>query len=126
MTSFLKTSLSLSYTILVPTLFYVLIKWVMSWGCYNIAALRQLRHILTHYLAILLKWDTKHGHDFRRIKVLCIGNSMICSDIWHKYHEWYFEIVIRDNFEISRVVFMPNYAIICLYYYLQRVCNFHM
>ena len=27
-----------------------------------------------------------------------IGNSMICSDIWHKYHEWYFEIVIR-NFE---------------------------
>ena len=21
---------------------------------------------------------------------------MICSDIWHKYHEWYFEIVIRN------------------------------
>ena len=21
------------------------------------------------------------------------GNSMICGDIWHKYHEWYFEIV---------------------------------
>ena len=20
-------------------------------------------------------------------KCLCIGNSMICSDIWHKYHE---------------------------------------
>ena len=44
---------------------------------------------------------------------------MICSDIWHKYHKWYFEIVIRnftsrqaseiwDNFEISRVVFMPQ------------------
>ena len=29
---------------------------------------------------------------------ISIGNSMICSDIWHKYHEWYFEIVIR-NFE---------------------------
>ena len=27
---------------------------------------------------------------------ICIGNSMICSDIWHKYHEWYFEIVIRN------------------------------
>ena len=27
---------------------------------------------------------------------LGIGNSMICSDIWHKYHEWYFEIVIRN------------------------------
>ena len=25
-----------------------------------------------------------------------IGNSMICSDIWHKYHERYFEIVIRN------------------------------
>ena len=22
--------------------------------------------------------------------------SMICSDIWHKYHEWYFEIVLRN------------------------------
>ena len=27
---------------------------------------------------------------------ICIGNSMICSDIWHKYHEWYFEIVIHN------------------------------
>ena len=27
---------------------------------------------------------------------ISIGNSMICSDIWHKYHEWYFEIVIRN------------------------------
>ena len=31
---------------------------------------------------------------------LSIGNSMICSYIWHKYHEWYFEIVIQ----ISRAV----------------------
>ena len=22
------------------------------------------------------------------LNVICIGNSMICSDIWHKYHEW--------------------------------------
>ena len=27
---------------------------------------------------------------------ISIGNSMICSDIRHKYHEWYFEIVIRN------------------------------
>ena len=75
------------------------------------------------------------------MNVISIGNSMICSDIWHKYHKWYFKIVIRnftsrqaseiwDNFEISRVVFMQilrtNHAIICLYYYLQKVCNFHM
>ena len=43
---------------------------------------------------------------------ICIGNSIICSDIWYKYHEWYFKIVISnftsrqaseiwDNFEIS-------------------------
>ena len=25
-----------------------------------------------------------------------IGNSMICSDIWHKYHERYFKIVMRN------------------------------
>ena len=27
---------------------------------------------------------------------ISIGNSMICSDIWHKYHKWYFKIVIRN------------------------------
>ena len=32
----------------------------------------------------------------RRDGLFSIGNSMICSDIWHKYHEWYFEIVIRN------------------------------
>ena len=30
------------------------------------------------------------------IAEICTGNSMICSDIWHKYHEWYFKIVIRN------------------------------
>ena len=25
---------------------------------------------------------------------ISIVNSMICSGIWHKYHEWYFKIVI--------------------------------
>ena len=73
---------------------------------------------------------------------LSIGNSMICSDIWHKYHEWYFEIVIQ-NFasRYRRVKFVTiwkyhewyicqmsrtNHAIICLYYYPQKLCNFHM
>ena len=27
---------------------------------------------------------------------ISIGNSMNCSDIWHKYHQWYFEIVISN------------------------------
>ena len=50
---------------------------------------------------------------------ISIGNSMIRSDIWPKYHESYFKIVVRnfksryaseiwDNFEISQVLFMPN------------------
>ena len=54
---------------------------------------------------------------------ICIGNSMIWSDIWHKYYERYFEIVIRreageiwDNFEISWVVFMPNNTYKSCYY----------
>ena len=62
---------------------------------------------------------------------------MISSDIWHKYNELYFKIVIRYwrlKFEtilkyhewyfcqVSRT----NHAIHCLYYYPQKVCNFHM
>ena len=45
---------------------------------------------------------------------------MICSDIWHKYHSWYFKIVSHftrltareityNNFEISLVVFSKGY-----------------
>ena len=78
---------------------------------------------------------TKRFFSFHLKQQISIGNSMICSDIWHKYHEWYFRIIIIeiwDNFETSRVVFMPNItyksclSIICLYYYPQNVCNFHM
>ena len=72
---------------------------------------------------------------------ICTGNSMIWSDIWYtttsniskllyvisravgrvnfeknlKYQEWYFCQVSRTN-----------HAIICLYYYPQRFCNFHI
>ena len=59
--------------------------------------------------------------------VISIGNRMISSDIWHKYHKWYFKIVIRnftsrkaseiwDSFEISWVVFMPNITYKSCYY----------
>ena len=30
------------------------------------------------------------------LKLICMGNSLISCDIWHKYHEWYFKIVIRN------------------------------
>ena len=28
---------------------------------------------------------------------ISVGNSMSCSDNWHKYHDWYFEIGIRKG-----------------------------
>ena len=51
--------------------------------------------------------------------VVQTNNSMICSDIWHKYHSGYLKIVSNfsrltareityNDFEISLVVFMPN------------------
>ena len=58
--------------------------------------------------------------------IISIGNSMICSDIWHKYHEWYFEIVIRNFETILKYhkwylyqISCTNHAIICLYYYTE-------
>ena len=33
---------------------------------------------------------------------ISIGNSMICCDIWHKYHKWYFEFVIRNFTSVRR------------------------
>ena len=55
------------------------------------------------------------------------GNSMICSDIWHKYHELYFKIVFTEFgvilkyhewclFQISRTI----HAVPCLYYNLRN------
>ena len=67
-------------------------------------------------------------------------NNMICSDFQHKYYSYIFQ-----NYVISRAVrrvkfetilkyhewyfcqiSRTNHAIICLYYYPQKVCNFHM
>ena len=36
------------------------------------------------------------------------GNSMICSDIWNKYLEWYFEIVRRKARFRRRSTHVPN------------------
>ena len=70
---------------------------------------------------------------------ISIGNNMISSDIWHKYYEWYFKIVIVISRAVRRVKFetiwkyhewylceisRTNHAIICLYYYPQKVVIF--
>jgi len=66
---------------------------------------------------------------------ICISNSMICSDIWHKYHEWYFEIVICNftscyaseiwyNFEISWAVFYAKCHVqIMLFFVYTTICK---
>ena len=41
-------------------------------------------------------------------RMISIGNSMISSDIWHKYHTWYFEIVTRP---VQRPVYVVSRAV---------------
>ena len=109
--------------------------------CWVVRNVQNLRHFFSSstpssrilwlfFVAENVFWKCKLTLLFRA--KIGIGNRMICSDIWHKYHGWYFEIVIRnfksryaseiwDNFEISRVVYLcqisrTNDAIICLYY----------
>ena len=71
---------------------------------------------------------------------ICIGNSMICSDIWHKYHEWCiskllyvisravrrvkFETILKYHEWYLCQISRTNHAIICLYYYPQRFVIF--
>ena len=65
--------------------------------------------------------------EIRLLFNISIGNSMICSDIWHKYHEWYFKLLyvisgavrrvkFETNFEISQVIFTPNITYNSCYY----------
>ena len=46
--------------------------------------------------SILKFWDNQL-RKFDGKNTVCTGNSMICSDIWHKYYKWYFEIVIING-----------------------------
>ena len=71
----------------------------------------------------LIKFPTSYlNFTWRKRDAIGIGSSIICSDIWHKYHEWYFEIV---NFEFEtilkyhewylRQISRTDHDIICLY-----------
>ena len=48
------------------------------------------------YLYVMPNITYKSYYYLFTLLLISIGNSMICSDIWHKYHEWYFKIVIRN------------------------------
>ena len=90
---------------------------------------------------ILLKYN-KEITPFKNIKlgltltfqfVIFIDNSMICSDIWRKYHDWYFEIDVISR-AVRRETIWVEYAkhhvqIMLLFvytYYPQKFRNFHM
>ena len=50
------------------------------------------------------------------VLTVCIGNSMICSDLsWHKYHEWYFKIVIHN--------FIPSFLLTIWAVIFYMVCS---
>ena len=94
----------------------------------------------------LLSWNTTALSQSNCRNFSCsnisVGNNTICSDIWSKYHDWYLKVVIRKFHEplaewnlrqflkyhdwylcqIPRT----NHAKVCLYYYPQKVCNFHI
>ena len=55
---------------------------------------RLVRWSYVTFASLSLFMQTKHYQS--SIKNVNIGHSMICSDIWHKYHAWYFEIVTRN------------------------------
>ena len=73
--------------------------------------------------------------------IICIGNSMIFSDIWNKYHELISKFLYLISRAVKRAKFEAilkyhkwylcrishtNHAIICLYYHPQKVCSFHI
>ena len=69
-------------------------RWIGShfsdWVDYNgVVIFNRVTRMGSHIFGIL------RVRKFRLVGI-CIGNSMICSDIWHKYHEWYFKIVTRN------------------------------
>ena len=58
---------------------------------------------------------------------------MICSDIWHKYHDWHFEIdvisraVRRETIWVEYAKYHVRIILLFVYtYYPQKFCNFHM
>ena len=50
-----------------------------------------------------------YNANWTKWNVICIGNSMICSDIWHKYHKWYFELLYVISRAVRQVKFETNY-----------------
>ena len=93
-------SFNFSLCSLICSFFYALNKIVRRWG----SSLRS--NPLPFYIPLFGRKGTpltvEHCIPFNYCKYtvfniwISIGNSMIYSDIWRKYPEWYFKIVIRN------------------------------
>ena len=119
--------------------FQIINSWMESWPGLTVippSETCELFWAIFAFTTLFSSWNMVLQPDFfsllsaqNEVNEICIGNSMICSDIWHKYDGWYFETVtyyscyiflciihiihivihfISDNFEIPQVVFMPN------------------
>ena len=59
-----------------------------------------------------------YNANWTKWSVICIGNSMICSDIWHKYHKWYFELLDKLFWNITSGIYTKYHIpIILLFVY---------
>ena len=96
--------------------------------------------ILVHHVSRYVLHSSHAWRDWKLI-IVSIGNSMICSDIWHKYHKWFLKLLYVISRAVRQVKFETilkyrkwylcqishtNRAIICLSYCPQKVCNFQM
>ena len=95
---------------------------------------------LVHHVSRYVLHSSHAWRDWKLI-IVSIGNSMICSDIWHKYHKWFLKLLYVISRAVRQVKFETilkyrkwylcqishtNRAIICLSYCPQKVCNFQM
>ena len=73
-----------------------LCKWVLWWACRRCrlfsAMIEMRRHVL---ITFFISGNDVISRESRPLnfRVISIGNNMICSDIWRRYHEWYFEFL---------------------------------
>ena len=115
--------------------FFLIINFCKNYYYYYYYYYFVLFHLFIYWILFCRVISIFHvpGSFLNFLEICSVVCSMIFCDIWHKHHRWYFKIVIGnftsryaceiwDNFEISCI----NHAIFGLYYYQQKVGNFHI
>ena len=75
------------------------------------------------YLYVMPNITYKSYYYLFTLLLISIGNSMIYSDIWHKYHEWYF-YVLRTLFVRNAKLNHVHVQIILLFFNTTTRKNF--